>query len=123
MALIARTQFVYIEKEVQAYARAGSVAEEMISAVRTVVAFGGEKKAVEKYDERLEDACRAGIVRSAMAGLGAALLWLIVYSSYGLAFWYGIRLVMDDREKCEQWDDPDEECYVHYDSDKLLVVR
>ena len=31
-------------KELDAYAKAGSVAEEVLSSVRTVVAFGGEKK-------------------------------------------------------------------------------
>ena len=31
-------------KELQAYAKAGAVAEEVIGAVRTVMAFGGEEK-------------------------------------------------------------------------------
>lgn len=32
-----------------AYAKAGKVAEETFSSIRTVVAFGGEKKAEQKY--------------------------------------------------------------------------
>lgn len=32
------------EKELNAYAEAGDVAEEAISSIRTVVAFGGEAK-------------------------------------------------------------------------------
>ena len=35
-------------KELDSYARAAAVAEEVISSVRTVVAFGGEKKEVER---------------------------------------------------------------------------
>ena len=35
-------------KELQAYAAAGAVTEEVLSAIRTVAAFGGEKKEVEK---------------------------------------------------------------------------
>ena len=31
------------------YASAGSVAEEVLSAIRTVVAFGGEYREVERY--------------------------------------------------------------------------
>lgn len=31
-------------KELKAYAKAGAVAEEVFSAIRTVVAFGGQKK-------------------------------------------------------------------------------
>jgi len=32
------------EKELKAYAKAGSVAEEVLSAIRTVVSFGGQEK-------------------------------------------------------------------------------
>jgi len=32
------------KKELKAYAKAGAVAEEVISAIRTVTAFGGQKK-------------------------------------------------------------------------------
>jgi len=31
-------------KELAAYAKAGAVAEEVLSSIRTVVAFGGQKK-------------------------------------------------------------------------------
>lgn len=36
-------------KELSAYAKAGAVAEEILVAIRTVVAFNGQQKAVEKY--------------------------------------------------------------------------
>ena len=36
------------EKELAAYAKAGAVAEEVFSAVRTVVAFGGQDKEVKR---------------------------------------------------------------------------
>lgn len=32
------------------YARAGSIAEEVLSGIRTVVAFGGEPKEVERWE-------------------------------------------------------------------------
>lgn len=35
-------------KELKAYASAGSVAEEVLSSIRTVAAFGGEQKEVER---------------------------------------------------------------------------
>ena len=31
------------------YASAGSVAEEVLSAIRTVIAFGGEEKEIDRY--------------------------------------------------------------------------
>lgn len=35
-------------KELDAYAKAGSIAEEVLSSIRTVAAFGGEKKEIER---------------------------------------------------------------------------
>ena len=34
----------FTERELKAYAKAGAVAEEVLSSIRTVAAFGGEKK-------------------------------------------------------------------------------
>jgi hypothetical protein len=34
---------------VNAYAQAGSIAEEVLSSMRTVAAFGGEEKEAERY--------------------------------------------------------------------------
>ena len=36
-------------KELDAYAKAGSIAEEVLSSIRTVAAFGGERKEIERY--------------------------------------------------------------------------
>lgn len=36
-------------KELEAYAKAGAVAEEVFGAVRTVVAFGGQEKEALRY--------------------------------------------------------------------------
>lgn len=37
-----------VRRELEAYAKAGSVAEETFSSIRTVAAFVGERKAEEK---------------------------------------------------------------------------
>ena len=31
-------------------------------------------------------------------GIAMGFMWLIVYSVYGLAFWYGIKLTIDEPE-------------------------
>lgn len=36
-------------RELKAYAKAGAIADEVLSAIRTVVAFGGEDKETERY--------------------------------------------------------------------------
>lgn len=36
-------------RELKAYAKAGAVADEVLSSIRTVAAFGGESKEAERY--------------------------------------------------------------------------
>ena len=38
-------------REQRAYAAAGGIAEEVLSGIRTVVAFGGERKETERYEQ------------------------------------------------------------------------
>jgi hypothetical protein len=33
------------------------------------------------------------------SGLGAGVMWFIIYSSYAIAFWYGVTLILESREK------------------------
>ncbi len=40
---------------------------------------------------------KAGIMRGTLTAVGAGVMWFIIYSSYALAFWYGVKLIMDDR--------------------------
>ncbi len=50
-------------------------------------------------------------------------MWLIIYASYALAFWYGVKLIMDDREKCfEDILNGAKECDIRYDSSGLIIV-
>ena len=62
---------------------------------------------------------RAGIMRGVLVAIGAGVMWFIIYGSYALAFWYGVKLIMDDREVCEE--DP-ENCYARYTPASLLIV-
>lgn len=40
---------IFTIKEQKLYAGAGAIAEEVLSSIKTVVAFGGEYKEVERY--------------------------------------------------------------------------
>lgn len=42
-------------KEGDSYGSAGAVAEEVFSNIRTVIAYGGEQKEVERYSIRIKD--------------------------------------------------------------------
>uniref|UniRef100_A0A3B4GMP2 Bile salt export pump n=1 Tax=Pundamilia nyererei TaxID=303518 RepID=A0A3B4GMP2_9CICH len=84
--------------ELQAYAKAGSVADEVLSSIRTVAAFGGEKKEVQRYDRNLVSAQRWGIRKGLIVGFFTGFMWLVIFLCYGLAFWYGSSLVVDTKE-------------------------
>uniref|UniRef100_H2ZPT2 Bile salt export pump n=1 Tax=Ciona savignyi TaxID=51511 RepID=H2ZPT2_CIOSA len=85
----------YTERELKAYATAGTIAEEAISAIRTVVAFGCQDKEVDRYTHNLGDAKIVGIKRGFISGFTIGLLYLSMFGMYGLSFWYGTTLVLN----------------------------
>ncbi|KAK9877123.1 hypothetical protein WA026_016869 [Henosepilachna vigintioctopunctata] len=84
-------------KESDAYGSAGAIAEEVLGTIRTVFAFNGEKKEEDRYDENLIFARKNNIFRSSMSAIGFGLLWFVIYASYALAFWYGVKLIIEER--------------------------
>ena len=49
--------------EMDTYGKAGSIAEEVLSSIRTVVSFGGQKKELENYSEAIKEAKRHSIIK------------------------------------------------------------
>ncbi|XP_021367207.1 multidrug resistance protein 1-like isoform X1 [Mizuhopecten yessoensis] len=82
--------------ELKAYAKAGAVAEEVLGSIRTVVAFGGQRKEFIRYDKNLEHAKQIGIKKGVTSGLSMGAIWFIMMCSYALGFWYGAKLVRED---------------------------
>ncbi|XP_019418125.1 PREDICTED: ABC transporter B family member 9-like [Lupinus angustifolius] len=78
-----------------AYAKAGNVVEQTVGAIRTVASFTGEKKAIEMYNIKLKDAYNTMVQQELASGIGMGVLLLIVYSTYGLAVWYGSKLIIE----------------------------
>uniref|UniRef100_A0A8B9D4Z8 Bile salt export pump n=1 Tax=Anser cygnoides TaxID=8845 RepID=A0A8B9D4Z8_ANSCY len=85
-------------RELKAYAKAGAVADEVLSSIRTVAAFGGEKKEVERYDKNLVFAQHWGIRKGIIMGLFTGYMWFVIFLCYALAFWYGSKLVLEEDE-------------------------
>ena len=46
-----------------------------------------------RYTENLDEAEKVGIKKGLVAGVGTGALMFILFSMYGLAFWYGGTLV------------------------------
>ncbi|XP_044495138.1 ABC transporter B family member 9-like [Mangifera indica] len=78
-----------------AYADAGNVVEQTVGAIRTVASFTGEKRAIEKYNSKLEDAYATTAHQGLASGIGLGLLMLIIFGTYGLAVWYGSKLIIE----------------------------
>ncbi|XP_068400037.1 bile salt export pump isoform X2 [Eschrichtius robustus] len=97
-AIIGLSVSKFTDHELRAYAKAGAVADEVISSIPTVAAYGGEKKEVERYEKNLVFAQRWGIRKGIVMGFFTGFMWCLIFLCYALAFWYGSRLVLDDGE-------------------------
>ncbi|XP_047550295.1 phosphatidylcholine translocator ABCB4 isoform X2 [Lutra lutra] len=93
-AVWAKILSAFSDRELAAYAKAGAVAEEALGAIRTVIAFGGQNKELERYEKHLENAKRIGIKKAISANISMGIAFLLIYASYALAFWYGSTLVI-----------------------------
>ncbi|KAF9112683.1 Multidrug resistance protein 1 [Mortierella sp. AM989] len=71
------------------YSKAGSIAEQAFSSIRTVVSFGGQKRETDSYVKQLDDAFVVGRKRAIATGVGLGTFMLILFSTYSLSFWFG----------------------------------
>ncbi|XP_061811654.1 ATP-dependent translocase ABCB1-like isoform X1 [Nerophis lumbriciformis] len=93
-ALFSTVLVSFTSKEQAAYAKAGSVAEEVLSSIRTVFAFSGQQKEIARYHKNLEDAKTVGIKKAISSNIAMGFTFLMIYLSYALAFWYGSTLIL-----------------------------
>ena len=68
------------------YNSAATVAEEVLSSIRTAQAFGTEDKLADQYDKNLIAAQKVGYKKAAAQGMMFAGIFTLVYLAYGLAF-------------------------------------
>ena len=91
-------------EEQKQYASAGAVAEEVLSSVRTVIAFGGEYREASRfvlylivcvsfitlfhrYDSQLSSARNTGSKKGLAVGSSLASVYVLMFISYAIAFW------------------------------------
>ena len=88
----------YTVKEFQAYGAAGKVAQEVLSSIRTVFAFGLQKKKTALYDENLGSAEAMSIKKGAIFGFFGGLAGFFFNAIFGIGIYYGIYLIRTDCE-------------------------
>ena len=83
------------KNSLEAYARGGSLADEVISSIRNAVAFGTQERLARQYDKHLVKAEYFGFrVKSYLAIMIAGMM-LILFLNYGLAFWQGSKFIIE----------------------------
>ena len=55
--------FFQPKDEMSTYGKAGAIAQEVLSSIRTVTAFGGQKRESDRYANEVKTARRNGIYR------------------------------------------------------------
>nr|GMC75949.1 ABC transporter B family member 19-like [Ipomoea batatas] len=80
-------------KEEESYRKAGTIAEQAISSIRTVSSFVAEDYLAAKYSDSLENSVRFGARLGFAKGAGLGIIYFITYATWALAFWYGSILV------------------------------
>ena len=78
----------------QFIADGGSLAEEVISTVRTAQAFGTQTILSSLYDVHVEKSLGVDIKGATWHGAGLAFFFFVIYASYGLAFHFGTTLII-----------------------------
>lgn len=82
----------------EAYGAAGAIAEEVLTAIRTVVSFGGQQKEINRYKAQLMIARDNNIRGALLTAINNGIMWFLVFGSYGLSFYYGVKLIIDERD-------------------------
>ncbi|KAI6166710.1 ste6-like protein [Pisolithus thermaeus] len=92
-ALINKFAAKYAQATLQYVAESGTIAEEVISTIRTAQAFGSQKVLSSLFDKKI-DSVRTMKAKSAVwHGCGMGVFFFIIYSAYALAFDFGTTLV------------------------------
>ncbi|XP_075982316.1 multi drug resistance 50 [Anticarsia gemmatalis] len=84
------------KKEAVASGKAGAIAEEVLSAIRTVYAFSGQRKEIERYEVHLKDARKINIKKGLFNGIAMGTLFLCIFCAYALSFWFGYQLMIEE---------------------------
>eukprot|EP00405_Crypthecodinium_cohnii_P047036 CAMPEP_0206588098 /NCGR_PEP_ID=MMETSP0325_2-20121206/38058_1 /ASSEMBLY_ACC=CAM_ASM_000347 /TAXON_ID=2866 /ORGANISM="Crypthecodinium cohnii, Strain Seligo" /LENGTH=1279 /DNA_ID=CAMNT_0054096267 /DNA_START=144 /DNA_END=3983 /DNA_ORIENTATION=+ len=88
------------------FGKAGAVAEEIFLAIRVVASFGGEQRAVERFESFLEPARRGGIKAGLHVGASFGLVIACFAIAHAAAFWYGAHYMIAEGKTNPATDEP-----------------
>ncbi|VDL35679.1 unnamed protein product, partial [Hymenolepis diminuta] len=85
----------YSAKEEKEYSKANSIASETLTFIRTVFAFIGQEKEVQRYMNNLGSAAKVALKKYVVTGFGSGMISFAIFSTAGVVFWYGIKLLSE----------------------------
>ena len=95
MGGVGKLMKAFAEKSLESSARGVSLAEEAISSIRVVTAFGVQGHLTSKYNDQMTEASRLDFRSKTALGLMIAAMMCILNLQYGLAFWQGGKFLKD----------------------------
>ncbi|CAM9424479.1 unnamed protein product [Ascophyllum nodosum] len=98
VAILSKLMSSSTQKGTDHYEKAGGVATEVFSGIRTVASLSSEDIELTRYAGHLDGAYHAGVKEGMSKGIGNGMFVMSFYSSYALAFWFGTKQVADGVE-------------------------
>ncbi|EMD39893.1 hypothetical protein CERSUDRAFT_81221 [Gelatoporia subvermispora B] len=83
----------FMQTSLASVADGGTLAEEVISTVRTTQAFGTQRILADLYDKRISGSRIADMSAAVWHGAGLAVFFFVIYGAYALAFDFGSTLI------------------------------
>ena len=93
-------------KEQLEYSKSGTVAQEALANIRTVMAFGGQELEMKRFHNGLVSALSIAKKKGLLTAVGNGIMWFLNYATLALTFWYGMKLIIDGRGPCGEKKDP-----------------
>jgi len=96
-SLTGRATVRAMRSNAERYAVAAAVAEQALQMIRTVVAFGGEDREVERYRERLSPSIAGGVYAGFLLGLAKGLFACMMHALFSIAYAYAAFFLVGTR--------------------------
>jgi len=80
----------YTQNEFREYGKAGSIAQEVLGSIRTVLSFGIHRKLLDTYTENLKSAEKMAIKKGLLTGLFSGTSSSLFNIVFSVGIFYGI---------------------------------
>lgn len=94
-AIVVKFSAKWTKESAKAASDASIASEEAISAIRTVYAFNGQEKEVQRYDKNLTISKTFSVWQNFGSSLTIASTWFSLYGSFACGIYFATKLILD----------------------------